>query len=96
MLKQRRNGEPVWPVQSAANQVITECERVYNIGCAAAVAKALKIQRKHETEEEVKSWEEGLDTEEEKQADRDVAEVSSFARRQKPVKVSLKILAQGW
>jgi len=53
-------GQKMWPVQSARNQVLTEAQREFNIGCAKAIEKALNIRRVDETEEEIAAWEAGL------------------------------------
>jgi hypothetical protein len=62
LLAQRHKSEPVWPVNSARNQVIVEAERLFNIGCAREIQRVLKIQRTEETEAQIAAWENG-DTE---------------------------------
>lgn len=52
-------GEKVWSPQAAANQVIVEAQREFNIGCADAIKKALKIEYRPDTEEEIEAWEKG-------------------------------------
>ena len=45
--------------RSAINQLIADAERKFNIGCARAIERALKIQRNPESEEEIEKWERG-------------------------------------
>jgi len=59
LAKTTKKGEKVWSARSAANQVIIEAQREFNIGCAIAIKKALKIQYNPETEEEIAAWESG-------------------------------------
>lgn len=81
-------GQKIWPVQSAHNQVLKEAQREFNIGCAKAIEKALKISTVDETEEEIAAWEAGLDTPEEKQADADIADAAKISRS-KSVRIPL-------
>lgn len=61
LLAKKFKGEPLWPVKSAENQVLSDVARKFNLGCEAAVAKALKITRHDETEEETQAWENGTE-----------------------------------
>ncbi len=56
---EKRNGEPVWPEKSIANQIIKEAEAIWNIGIARIIAKELKLEQTYETEAEVEDWERG-------------------------------------
>ena len=47
--------------RSAINTLLSEAEARFNIGCARAIEKALKIQRNPETEEETVAWESGAE-----------------------------------